>query len=146
MEEEFIPYELAFRMKALGYDEPCFAFYNHKKELYDINPNSFTATNSGVHYNVKFYHIFNKSVMVKLCTAPTWQSTFKWFRERDFHTTIESYHCLGNDRPFGLGIDQKINGIWDYVDYSGDGNFDTYEEAQIKAIESILEIMEKKIS
>jgi hypothetical protein len=53
---------------------------------------------------------------------------------------------LGNDKPFGLGIDQKINGIWDYVDYSGDGNFDTYEEAQIKAIESILEIMEKRIS
>ena len=109
-----------------------------------MDPNSFTAKNSGVHYNVKIYNIFNKSVYKKLCTAPTWQSAFKWFRERDFHTTIESYHCLGNDKPFGLGIDQKVNGKWDYVDYSGDGNFDTYEEAQIKAIESILEIMEKK--
>lgn len=27
MEKEFIPYELALKMKALGFDEPCFGYY-----------------------------------------------------------------------------------------------------------------------
>ena len=57
-----------------------------------------------------------------------------------------SFHVVDNNCPdIKVGDDIEIDGIWDYVDYSGDGNFDTYEEAQIKAIESILEIMEKKI-
>ena len=28
MEKEFVPYELALRMKALGFDEPCFGYYD----------------------------------------------------------------------------------------------------------------------
>lgn len=148
MEKEFVPYKQALSLKEIGFDEPCLAHLigfgdgtiengryviNHQQVFY---PNDHTALDDkaeelGLHPFV-------------ICGVPLYQQAFRWFRERDFHTTIESYHCLGNDKPFGLGIDQKINGIWDYVDYSGDGNFDTYEEAQIKAIESILEIMEKK--
>ena len=30
MEKEFVPYELALRMKELGFDEPCFGYYNNK--------------------------------------------------------------------------------------------------------------------
>jgi hypothetical protein len=26
MEKEFVPYELAVKLKALGFDEPCFGF------------------------------------------------------------------------------------------------------------------------
>jgi hypothetical protein len=140
IKKEFIPYELALRLKTLGYNEPCMVYFE-QGILKRFEPNFLDVQilNSDFNNRLEGHHLSS-------CSAPTWQSVFKWFRERDFHTTIESYHCLGNDKPFGLGIDQKINGIWDYVDYSGDGNFDTYEDAQIKAIESILEIMEKKTS
>ena len=151
MEKEFIPYELALRMKELGFDEVCLAYYdgwNGESHL--------IITNESGSFLSRLFRLFRKEecdtynqsyveYLIGICTAPTFSQTFRWFRERDFHTTIESYHCLGNDKPFGLGIDQKVNGKWDYVDYSGDGNFDTYEEAQIKSIESILQIMEKKI-
>ena len=30
MEKEFIPFELSLKMKQLGFDEPCFTFYNGK--------------------------------------------------------------------------------------------------------------------
>ena len=140
MEKEFVPYELALRMKTLGFNENCYRVGNPNGAIcwrfMDV------AGVEGVGIDDILLEKFDKLWWVEI---PTFSQAFRWFRERDFHTTIESYHCLGNDRPFGLGIDQKINGIWDYVDYSGDGNFDTYEEAQIKAIESILEIMEKKI-
>jgi hypothetical protein len=149
MKKEFVPFDLSLRLKELGFDEPCFGYFVDG-ELRGINLGIEELGGIEPYYQRFGFHTLtnhnidnpNKIVV----TAPTFSQAFKWFRERDFHTTIESYHCLGNDKPFGLGIDQKINGIWDYVDYSGDGNFDTYEEAQIKAIESILEIMEKKIS
>jgi hypothetical protein len=32
MEYEFVPYPLALRMKALGFDEPFFGFYNTTKK------------------------------------------------------------------------------------------------------------------
>jgi hypothetical protein len=140
IKKEFIPYELALRLKTLGYNEPCMVYFE-QGVLKRFEPNFLDVhiLNSDFNNRLEGHHLSS-------CSAPTYQSAFKWFRERDFHTTIESYHCLGKDKPFGLGIDQKVNGIWDYIDYSGDGDFDTYEEAQIKAIESILEIMEKKTS
>ena len=39
MEKDFIPYDRALRMKALGFDEPCFGYYvletNGDYKLYD---------------------------------------------------------------------------------------------------------------
>jgi len=32
-EKEFVPYPLALKMKALGFDEPCFGCYTKDKEL-----------------------------------------------------------------------------------------------------------------
>jgi hypothetical protein len=40
MEKEFVPYELALRMKQLGFDEPCFGRYYYKKSYSMLNPNS----------------------------------------------------------------------------------------------------------
>ena len=36
MEKEFIPYELALRMKDLGFDEECFAVYFDKVHLHTV--------------------------------------------------------------------------------------------------------------
>lgn len=147
LEQEFIPYHLAFRMKALGYDKPCFAFYNHKKELYDINPNSFTAKNSGVHYNVKFYNIFNKFIMVKLCTAPTWRAAFKWLRDKyNLWCFIQKYPTSEN--PNRCFYELKGNNINTDKDESPNSYmslhwFNSYENAEIACLESLLYIAEK---
>jgi hypothetical protein len=34
MEKEFIPYELSLKMKQLGFDEPCFGYYDEGGNLY----------------------------------------------------------------------------------------------------------------
>lgn len=72
-------------------------------------------------------------------SLPTQSLLQKWLREtHNIHITIESYHCLGNDKPFGLGIDAMFDGVWDYVAYPGDTNFDTYEDAlEIGLIEGL---------
>jgi len=136
MEKEFVPYELALKLKQLGFDEPCFGIFRDNELVIGCNPDF--APNNTWCSESKFSNESNIS-------APLFQQAFRWFRDRDFHASVESYHCLGKDRPFGLGIDHKSNGIWGYVEYSGDGNFDTYEEAQLKAVELILEVLEKSV-
>lgn len=56
MNKEFVPYELALKLKQLGFDEPCIATHGYL-ELY-IN------TDDG--------HI----------KAPLYQQAFRWFREK----------------------------------------------------------------
>jgi hypothetical protein len=56
MEKEFVPYELAVKLKQLGFDEPCIATHGYL-ELY-IN------TDDG--------HL----------KAPLYQQAFRWFREK----------------------------------------------------------------
>jgi hypothetical protein len=129
MEKEFVTLDLALRLKALGFKERVLTYYE------DGKPTLYPAI-EGWDFNTSF---------ITCVSRPTYQQVFSWFRGKDFHTSVESYHCLGKDRPFGLGIDHKSNGIWDYVEYSGDGNFDTYEEAQLKAVELILEVLEKSV-
>jgi hypothetical protein len=62
MEKEFVTYELALRMKALGFDEPCFGYFTSPKELIIQQPKD----KNGV------YVYF----------APTYSQAFRWFREK----------------------------------------------------------------
>lgn len=64
MEREFVPYELAVKLKALGFNEPCFGCFNHldKSEIWTNR----TYTN-GLTENI---------------TAPTFSQAFRWFREK----------------------------------------------------------------
>jgi hypothetical protein len=131
MEKEFVLYELASRMKALGFDEPCLMYFSDKsKELLSLSER-----------DISFFQGTSNSTFTK---APLFQQAFRWFREKNFHVNIDSYHCLGKDKPFGLSIDYlHKSGKWDYVDYRDDTDFETYEEAQKRAIEVIIEIIEQ---
>lgn len=64
MEKEFVPYELAVKLKALGFGEECFSYY-------DLNnkPNFFGAD----------------GLMDTHCVQvnrPTFSQAFRWFREK----------------------------------------------------------------
>ena len=59
----FIPYPLALRMKALGYKEPCLAWYVSEKYGLELG-------------KVKFDDLIKDGLL-----APTWQSAFRWFRK-----------------------------------------------------------------
>ena len=125
MEREFIPYELAVKLKALGFDGPCFGVYIEG------------------HLMITYDSIYN-STDVPVVKAPTFSQAFRWFRDKNFYAKIESYHSLGNHKPFGLSIDYlHESGKWTYIDHGGDFDFQTHEEAQERAIEIIIGILEK---
>jgi len=139
MEKEFVPYELALKMKQLGFNEPCFGFYD--ESLYFPN-------------NENQYGTFcNQKLDAPSCSAPLFQQAFRWFREK--------YNLRGSIMDF---IDDEIGIEWDYeiakigtdldenghykplVDYSiddDDRKFNTYEEAEFACLKKLIEIVEQ---
>lgn len=62
MEKEFIPYDRALRLKALGFNEPCFSMYNKDEKLFIITPTN----------EKNFEYLL----------VPTFSQAFRWFREK----------------------------------------------------------------
>ena len=78
MEKEFVPYELALRLKAIGFDEPCVYYV-------DKNNNSYI-------YNFQTHpDEFIEWCGVNVIPTPTFSQCFRWFREKhELHSTITS--------------------------------------------------------
>jgi hypothetical protein len=65
MKKEFVPYELAWELKQLGFDEPCLAFYERSKELI-----------------IQECEVTDFHTSSLQCLAPTYSQVFRWFREK----------------------------------------------------------------
>jgi hypothetical protein len=113
-EKEFITYELALRMKALDYDEPCMA----SRDM---------GNNHG------------------LIQVPTWQSAFRWFREK-YSTHVEIHETTDWEED---------NESWSFVIFKyrlGDNDgmisstidYDTYEDAELDCLKKLIEIVENE--
>jgi hypothetical protein len=74
----FVPYNIAFELKRLKFNESCLAFFDERKELKLIErPAAFWSRNDSVDWN---HTIFRKG-KVNLCTAPTWEQVIDWFEK-----------------------------------------------------------------
>ena len=143
MKSEFVPYELALRMKALGFDEPCFAYflnsilqypawekdYSYFNEMSDINPSL-----------KKREHVL----------APTWQSAFRWFQK--FRLFANVYYVTASGWKNGVAPeDWKPCFNWVIkkpigVIYSPKTHNLVYneQEANRACLENLIEIVESK--
>ena len=127
MIKEFVPYNLAIELKELGFDEPCFTSYNKKGEL----ANWFEDCEDGEVLNV-----FEND---EYCTAPLYQQTFKFFREK---YNLEGIPQRAEERAWYK--------FWIYELYedckimiSTEMQLNTYEEAELACIEKLIEIVKQ---
>ena len=65
MEKEFVPYELALELKALGFDEDGLGMYSKNGSVLPLVP----------------YTSEDKAIL--------FSQAFRWFRENDLHNSIE---------------------------------------------------------
>jgi hypothetical protein len=136
MEKEFVTYELALRMKTLGFDEPCFGYY-YRKEI-DLFESCKIQERTNSSYVKEFMDKED-------CVAPTWQSAFRWFREKyDLHILIDTgilgYYGHLKINPIGK-LSSQIKQEWINTE---EFPFKTYEEAEIACLEKLIEIVETK--
>jgi hypothetical protein len=120
MKNEFAPYELALRMKSLGFDEPCFGHYSNGELVYSSHTNN----------NMQRFRY----------SAPLYQQAFRWFREKYnliCRVSVTSYGCTLDEQEFYCVITSKY-GTASYE------IFNTYEEAELDCLEKLIEIVKSK--
>lgn len=129
MEKEFVPYELAVKLKALGFDEPCFAFYickGHPVMIDEIrNGKCFDSDES------------------EGCLAPTFSQTFRWFREK--YAIEIAVSCFYNNR-LGIPYEERqyhCHIVRDGITTKGP-RFDSHEKAELACLDKLIEIVESK--
>jgi len=120
MKQEFVPYELAVKLKQLGFDEECIAYYDLRNDL-------------------EFYGGDNlKDTHCVQLNTPLFQQAFRFFRNN-----YQMQHRIVSKRQFG-----ELVFYWDV--FSADeitsvlynNQFKTYEEAEFACLEKIIEIVE----
>ena len=91
LETEFIPYEQALALKELGFDEPCFGFYD--ESLYFPN-------------NENQYGTFcNQLLDAPSCSAPLYQQAFRFLLDQLEFVSITYFNDgSGNLKRIGEGI------------------------------------------
>jgi hypothetical protein len=129
MIKEFIPYDQALIMKDLGFDEPCFGYYNNLGNYVE----DFGKTNSDC----------NKLGMYgKYCTAPLYQQVFRLFREE--------YNRIGVVHEGTITLNDNISRFEFYIDKLGNTGvsqfqefvgYKTYEEAELACLNKLIEIV-----
>ena len=118
MEKEFVPYPLSLRLKALGFDEPCFGCYDEKGVfgLTVMSIKQYYTNSIGDHWS---------------CSAPTFSQAFRWFRKK--------YHLLGVPTYYQYTIISR-----EWLVQPLYGPFDSYEEAELACLDKLIEIVESK--
>ena len=131
MEKEFVSYEIALKLKELGFNEPCFTYYCN------INGNIRTGI------VVSIYNAWTYAGTKKLETtlAPLYQQVFKWLRNKydiDFSvlTTYSRYNENASKKYSGVIDDKSV--------FTNIGFYDTYEEAELACLDKLIEIVELK--
>jgi hypothetical protein len=121
MEKEFVPYELALRMKQLGFDEPCLGkFYYNELEI------------GGNWCNNDFKE--DGDIFI---SAPLYQQGFRFFREKyNLKSCIMFRTSMEDDKEY---YDWLIKG--QEVVYR---HFNTPEEAELACLTKLIEIVESK--
>jgi hypothetical protein len=127
MNKEFIPYELALELKRVGYDEPCFAWYNPKGTL-------LSDLTIG-HEETDFFYTQN-DMDENQCIAPTYSQAFRWFRE--------NYGLSGWVNESFVGSSQGVISIKSEIGLKYHTAvtklFDTYEEAELACLKKLIDI------
>ena len=140
IEKEFIPYQQSVDMKALGFDEPCFGYYED---------NGLTITFPSTSEN-GWKWVGNHLIPAKNTKAPLYSQAFRWFREKfnlrssvmDFIDDVTGIEWDYSIAIIGTDLDDKGDYI-PLIDYSVDDpnrKYKTYEEAELGCLIKLIEI------
>lgn len=144
MEKEFVTYELALRMKALGFSEVCFTYFIDGFIQPSINPKDYT-------YFKEMSEINKNMLNFENVLAPTWQSAFNWFGDKyQLYPSIvvdqTSYPKYAYEIARFIGNPKDLTEkewYWDDMILSPN-LYRTTIEAKITCLSKLLSIAEKK--
>jgi hypothetical protein len=140
MNNEFVSYEIALKLKELGFDEPCLTYY------YELTSN--LRTQIGVNIGNAWTYTGTKKLGFTL--APLYQQVFRWFREQyDWQATIEATsdqhsHQLGYNYWIWNPQTGEEHHTMSKNRPSGDWEFEKYEDAEIACLIKLIKIVKNE--
>lgn len=119
MENQFVPFELAVKLKELGFDEKCFSVYD----------------TMGFHQNEREMNL----LLLDYIKAPVWGQAFDWFRvNKNEMSVIHRYDDSKGFEKFLFKIHRPIKST---LTVNG---FDTYEQARYACLEKLIELCKQQ--
>ena len=140
MEKEFVNYNQALKLKELGFDEPCFGWYENNE----------LVTLLECIYPEDRLEFIKVGEISKRISAPTFSQCFRWFREKyqifpevltdcttepKFVYTYNTFY--GNPKDLTEQEWGWENNIGQYSDI-----YRTYEGAELACLDKLIEIVE----
>lgn len=116
MNEDYVSYELALKLKACGFDEPCDHYYT--KEDAPDETAWIVPTTGREDFNADSGCPFCKP----LCSAPTLAHAQKWLREKGIAVSVQANEiqgelCYSADIITIKGVNELVDGGFDYMGY-----------------------------
>jgi len=159
LQDIFVPYKESSELKELGFDEPCFAYYDEEAgetEPYEYANCSRNVTGDKACYNNDFLSVSNSQLdkygafcakdedgeeSYERWTAPTWGQAFKFFRDKHkLYSNIIGDGFNGELKGFYYSITE--DGWINYYESIDDGKwYDTYEEARLECLKQLIKIV-----
>ena len=134
MEKEFIPYEQALALKELGFDEPCFGFWNYNdSKMYYWNDEEIQneRTNTWFLDTEKKFPKISKNG----CTAPTFSQAFRFFREKyKMTSSVRVYFAEEFFYEIYVSFNHEITS----------GMYNSYEETELACLKQLIKIAKEK--
>ena len=125
-EKEFVPYNLALKLKELGFNEPCLSGYNDRREP--------TVTVHVQGRNVDTFNYYERQSQY-FVLRPTFSQVFRWFEKNH---TLKCWVEWGSEY-LELANYQDSFGIKHFISEHG-----TKEEAEVACLEKLIKILETK--
>lgn len=134
MEKEFVSYEQALALKKLGFNEPCFGYYQG-------------GTN-----NLILEQIINSQGNGNWCLAPTCSQAFAWFEE-NYGLYCNFVHDFYKDGVnflwqifWYLPVEEQVEDllVTGTMLYGDNGDYETSRNAKIACLEKLIEIANER--
>jgi hypothetical protein len=113
-----VPYKESFELNELGFNEPCFDFYDDDKELFYASKND------------------EKIHIGEGLKAPLWQQAFRWFRKTH---QIGFYIWKKDEDVFKIVLERLSHNSYFFND-----EFKTHEEAELQCVIKLIEIVKSR--
>ena len=130
LEKDLVPYEPSLALRELGFDEPCFGYYEPNKVFNYINWEIFKD----------FPYLAKNSEWQDLCGAPTYSQAFRWFREK--YKLFYSIERESAQEYFCNYSIKEYDGL-KHIDHRGNG-YRHEEEAELACLIKLIEIVKEK--
>jgi|688.fasta_scaffold133582_3 hypothetical protein len=130
LEKDFVPYEPSLALRELGFDEPCFGYYEPNKVFNYINWEIFKD----------FPYLAKNSEWQDLCGAPTYSQAFRWFRDKYKIHSVINLTIIGTWYFELYDLNDKRNAEIK----TNQNEFKTPEEAELACLIKLIEIVKEK--